>query len=176
MRPVFEDEQRPVNHRGRIRGDLQFVHGVVEGRVRVHVRAKSHPERLHERGDVAAGEMQCAVEAHMLDEVREPELVVVFKHGTRVHDQPELGAGLRQFVRADVVAQAVRERADLDQRIDRNRLAERRRLGGRGEGRLLRAGEAHRRGEGGDEKCQPDTGAKRHTIVSQNRATRICLF
>ena len=94
MRPVFEDEQRPVDHRGIVGGDLQFVDGFIEARVGIHVRAEPHAERLHEAGDVLLGEVQRAVEAHMLDEVREPALIFVFEHGARVDDEPKLGAGL----------------------------------------------------------------------------------
>jgi len=60
--------------------------------VRVHVRPKAHAERLHEAGDRLLREVERAVEAHMLDEVRQPALIVVFEHGAGVDDEPELGA------------------------------------------------------------------------------------
>ncbi len=115
VRPVLKDEQRRVDHRGIVGGNLQFVHGFIEARVCIDVRAKPHAERLHEAADFLPGEMQRTVEAHVL--------------------------GLP--VRADVIAQAIRERADRDKRIDRNGLAERGVLNAGDDGRLLRAGEAH---------------------------------
>ena len=75
--------------------------------------------------DVLPGKVQRAVEAHMLDEVREAALVFVFEHRARIDDEPKLGARLRLPVLADVVAEPVRQRADRDQRIDRNGLVER---------------------------------------------------
>ena len=107
VRPVFEDEQRPVNHRGIVGGNLQFVDGFIEARVGIHVRAEPHAERLHEGGDVLSGEVQRAVEAHVLDEVCEPPLIFVFEHRARVDGEPELGPGLGLLVGADVVAQAI---------------------------------------------------------------------
>ena len=58
-------------------------------------------------GDVLLREVQRAVEAHVLDEMRQPALVVVFEHRAGVDDEPQFGAALRLRVRADVVAQAV---------------------------------------------------------------------
>ena len=66
------------------------------------------------------GKCARAVERHVLDEVREPALVVVLEHRAGVDHEPELGAALRLLVGADVVAQAVRQRADRDPRIDGN--------------------------------------------------------
>ena len=123
-REVFEDEQRPVDHRGVARGDLQFVHRFVEAGVCVDVRTETHPERLHEAADVLSWKVPRAVEGHVLHEVREPALVVILEHGARVDDEPKLCATLGQPVLADVVAEPVRERADRNLRIDRHRLVE----------------------------------------------------
>ena len=126
LREVFEDGERPIHDR-RIAGrDLQLVHRLVEAGVRVHMRAEPHAERLHEVRDLLLRKMQRAVERHVLDEMRQPPLVFVFEHRTCLHHEPKLGARLRQSVLANVVAQAVRQRANRDQRIDRNRLVERR--------------------------------------------------
>ena len=125
-REVFEDGERPIHDR-RIAGrDLQLVHRLVEAGVRVHMRAEPHAERLHEARDLLLRKMLRAVEGHVLDEMRQPPLVFVFEHRTCLHHEPKLGARLRQPVLANVVAQAVRQRANRDQRIDRNGLVERR--------------------------------------------------
>ena len=77
---------------GLLVGNLQLVDGLVEARVRVHVRAEPHAERLHEVGDVLLREVPGAVEGHVLDEVGEPALVVVFEDRARLDDEPKFGA------------------------------------------------------------------------------------
>jgi hypothetical protein len=66
--------------------------------------------------------MPRAVETHVLDEVCEPALIFVFEHRTRIHDEPKLGAALGLLVRANVVAQPIRERANRNERIDGDNL------------------------------------------------------
>ena len=123
------------------------------------------------------GKVLRAVERHVLDEVRQPALVLVFEHRTGVDDEPQLGARLRLPVLADVVAQAVRQRAHRDQRIDRNGLVERRVLEVDGGGRLLGAGEADHRRHGKDRQQQANTGAQRHKgIVPQPGRSRVSRF
>ena len=75
-------------------GNLQLVDGLVEARVGVDVRAEAHAGRLQEGDDVLLREVPRAVEAHVLDEVREPALVVVFENRSGIDDEPELGATL----------------------------------------------------------------------------------
>ena len=79
VRPVFEHQQRAVDRLGLVGRNLQHVHGLVEARVGVEVRAEAHPERLDERDDGLLREVLRAVERHVLDEVREPLLVVVLE-------------------------------------------------------------------------------------------------
>ncbi len=130
------------------------------------MRAEPHAERLHETGDLLLGEMERAVEGHVLHEVREPALVFVFEHRTGLDDQPKLGARLRQPVLANVIPQAVRQCTHGNERIDRNGLAE----GGvskvDGRSRLLRAPKADDRRHGEDGKQQADAGAKSHKVLS----------
>src|SRR5262245_66644440 len=49
--------------------------------------------------------------------MREAALVVVLEHRAGLDDEPELGAITRRLIAADVIAQAVRQRADGDPRI-----------------------------------------------------------
>ena len=136
LRPVFEDEQRAVEHLGVVRRYLQHVHGFVETRERVHAGAEAHADRFHERHDLELRKVLRAVERHVLDEMRKSALVVIFQHGAGVYDQPQFCAVLRSPVAADVVAKAVLELAGADLRIDGHSTAERR--GIRRDGRLLR--------------------------------------
>ena len=48
--------------------------------MRVHMRAEAHAERLDEGGDILPGKVFRPVEAHMLDEMRQPTLVIVFEY------------------------------------------------------------------------------------------------
>ena len=100
------------------------------------MRAEAHAGRLQERDDVLLREVARAVEGHVLDEVRQPSLIVVFENRSGVDDQPELGAALRLLIPADVVAQAVRQRADGDPRVDGNGRRQRYVLGAGGDGAL----------------------------------------
>ena len=72
-------------------------------------------------------EVPRALELHVLDEVRQASLVVVFEHRPGLHDQPQLGLPRRLRVRPDVEAQAVRQAADqhfrIDRHVDRERVA-----------------------------------------------------
>ena len=144
VRPVFHDQHRPIDDVEILGRDLQLVDRFIEARVRVHVRAEAHAEALDEGGDVLAGEVRCAVEGHVLDEVGQASLVVVFEHGTGVHHQAQLGAAFRRAVAADVVLKAVGQSAGADFGRDRDDLAWRRLC--RAFRRCLRGGDASREG------------------------------
>ena len=81
-----------------------------------------NPSDDEKLADARAGKMLRAFELHVLDEMRQPLLVVVFEHRSRFDDEPQLGAARRPAVRADVVAQAVRQRADGRFGIHRHQL------------------------------------------------------
>ena len=95
VRPVLEDQQRPVDDARIVGGNLQLVDRLVEARIGVDVRSEAHPGRLEKRDDFLLREVTRAVEAHVLDEVREPALIVLFENRSCVDDEPELGPGLR---------------------------------------------------------------------------------
>jgi hypothetical protein len=171
VRKVFEDGERPFNHRGIARGNLQLVDRFVEAGVRVDVCAEAHTQRLHEVRDVLLREMQRAVEGHVLDKVREPALILVFEHRPCFDDEPKLGARLRQLVLPDVIAQTVRQGAHRDQRVDRDNLGERGVLNADSNARLLGAGKADGRRNDKNWKEQPEAGANSHKgIVLQSDA------
>ena len=58
----------------------QRVLRFVEARCRVRVRADAQSERAEKSVDALSGEMRGALELHVLDEVRQPPLVVVFQN------------------------------------------------------------------------------------------------
>ena len=92
--------------------------GIRRERCRVVVEPAAKVDHLNRnpKVDRQVGKVQRAVEAHVLDEVREPTLIVILEHGARVDDESKLSTGLWLSVDADVVAQAIRERADGDER------------------------------------------------------------
>ncbi len=132
-RPVLEHEQCAVEHAGNVRRHPQRVLSVVEARRRVCIRTDTQAERGQEVDDALPGEMTRPLELHVLDEMRQPLLVVVFQHGTSLDDEAQLGAVGRLRVCAHVVAQAVRQGPDRDSGIDRHLL--RQAVGGDGGGR-----------------------------------------
>ena len=142
--------------------NLQLVDRLVEAGVGVDVRAEAHAGRLQERDDVLLGKVARAVEGHVLDEVRQPALVVVFEHRSGVDHEPELGAVLRLLVGADVVAHAVRERADRDPRVDGNGGRQGRVVRPGHDGALARGGQASANGECRKHHDQRSAGAHGH--------------
>jgi len=116
--------------------------GLIETRVRVDVRAESHPGRLQKPDHVLFRKVPRAVEAHVLDEVCETSLIVVFENRSGVDDEPELGTPKRLLVGAQVIAKTVRQRSDDDSRIDRDLGGQRNVLRARTGGTLGSGGQA----------------------------------
>ncbi len=120
--PVAEHADRFVEELGFVRRDLQRVNGFVEVRVRVQIRAERDAAFFEHVDDRLLRKSLRAVERHVLDEVREPALIVVFEHRARVHREPHLRAMLRFLVRENVIGEPARERALRDARVERKRL------------------------------------------------------
>ena len=97
----------------------QNVNRFVEAGARVQVRAKSHTNRLEIFHDIIFREMCGAVKRHVLNEVRQAALILIFQHGTGIDHQPQFHAFFGLGVFADVVAQSVGQCAGLDRGIDR---------------------------------------------------------
>ena len=83
---VGEREQALVDQARLLGGDLQHVHGLVERRVRVHVRTESRAGGF-EIGDHLARRVLGAVEGHVLEHVGEAALVVGLEHRARLDGQ-----------------------------------------------------------------------------------------
>ena len=127
--PVLEDLEGSIDDDLLVGRDRQHVDGLVEARVGVDMGPEAHPERL-QRVDqrlllVALG----AVERHVLDEVRDAELVVILEQGAHLYDKAQVGAARGIGVLTDEIAHPVGKLADDDRRIDRHDRIERRDLG-----------------------------------------------
>ena len=167
VRPVLEDEQGLLEDLAAVGRHLQDERRVVERRECVQARPELHADRLHERRDLLAGKVLRAVEGHVLDDVRQPELIVLFEHRARVDHEAELGPLRGARVATDVVAQPVLQPPDGDAGVHRHPLGggrqrrdrQRRRLARR---RGLRLPGACRSGEDG----QHQPGGGQQTRVS----------
>jgi hypothetical protein len=167
VRPVLKDEHRLVEHVRTVGRNRQHVLRVVEARLRVDVRTELHADRLQEGDDGHLRIVRRAVEGHVLDEVREPALVLVFEHRSGGDDEPQLRALLGFRVGADVIPQPVGERRPDDRGIDGYRLAQRERFRARignrrAAGRLRAAGTAERTHEDGDRQHARGTSQGGH--------------
>ena len=107
MRPVFEHLHRAIEAPRHVRRDPERVLRVVVAGLRVGIRANAQAERREELSDARPREALRAFEFHVLDEVREPLLVVVFEHGAGFDDEAELGAP-RRLDRSDECNSACR--------------------------------------------------------------------
>ena len=116
--PVFQHLEALLHHFRVVGGDGQDVHSFVERGVGIEVGAKFDADRLQVRYQLVAFEIGGAVEGHVLGEVGQALLVVVFEHGTGFDHQPqfELVFGARVFM--DVVSEAVGQLAGVDQGAD----------------------------------------------------------
>ena len=110
-----------------------------------------------------------AFELHVLDEMRQPLLVVVLEDRPGPDHEAQLGPAGGLPVRANVVAEAVRQRADRDLRVHRHQLVQG--IGGNRRGRCFapgawRLGRCHRPG-GKDAGDHTDNDAEaRHSHAS----------
>ena len=120
MCPVRQDQERAIERARHVGRDAQRVLRVVEARRGIRVGADAQAERGEELVDALAGEVLCALELHVLDEVREPQLVGVLQRGTGLDDQAQLRLAGRLPVRAHVEPQPVLQSADQHFRIDRH--------------------------------------------------------
>ena len=117
---------RPIDQHGKgrvhgcrvVHGEAQHIDCLVEGGVGVDVRAEGHPHTLKEIDEGLFGEIFCAVEEHMLQEVGQPLLVFVLLQRTGVDSQPKLGPVGRFCIGPHVIGQPVVQLARADGRID----------------------------------------------------------
>ena len=172
VRPVLENQERPVERLGSFRRDLQHVDRFVEARARVQIRAEPHAERLDEGHEGVLRKVLRAVECHVLGEMGQPLLVVLFEHGPGLDDEAQFGALLGLLVGADVVAQAVLERALGDLGVDRDRVGERGCLDGARRGRLLGGRQPRRDRERRREQRHVEASANGHQGPFENHHVR----
>jgi hypothetical protein len=131
VRPILEHLQGVLHHVRLVHRHLQSIGRLVERGVGVQVRPELHARAFEEIHDLHLLEVLRAVEGHVLDEMRQPQGLLGFEDGARIHDEMELGAVLRLLVGANVVGQTVGKFLDRHGRVDGQRV---RRGGGREQG------------------------------------------
>ena len=111
----------PARHDlGVVGRQLEHVDGLVEARIGVDVRPEPRARRLEVRHELARLEVRAAVERHVLDQVREPLLIVRFVQRSGLDREPQRDALFRTGVAADEIREPVRQRAAADGRIERD--------------------------------------------------------
>ena len=130
---VGERGQSVRDDRRLVARQVEHVDRLVEARVGVDVRSETGANRLERRHQRARLEMRAAVERHVLDEVREPLLVVGLLDRAGLDHQPQRHPFLGPPVLPDEVLQPVRQRRLVGRAI---------------EGDLIPRIEARRRGAG----------------------------
>ena len=80
LRPVLENQKRPVENVGFVQRHLQLIDRLIEARVGVQVRTEPHTDRFHETDKLLLRKMRGPVERHVLDEVSKSALVFVFEN------------------------------------------------------------------------------------------------
>ena len=120
--PVVQHQQTRVDDAvayHRHVGDV--VHRLVQRGICIQVLAELHADFLQILPQQVAGEMRRTVKAHVLQEVRQTALVVLFQNGTHVLRNVEIGPLFGQLVMADVIRQSVFQFPDTHVRVGRDR-------------------------------------------------------
>jgi hypothetical protein len=118
--PVLEDQQGPIEDARRVGRHAQRVLRVVVARRGIGVGTDAQAERRQKIDEALLRKVLRAFELHVLDKMRQPLLVVVLEHRPGPDHQPQLGTAGGLAVRADVIAEAVRQRADRHLGIHRH--------------------------------------------------------
>ena len=119
--PVAQDPECGLGYLGVVGWNLQPVRRVIEAGLGVHVRAEDVPDGFQILHYLLLGEALRTVECHVLNEVRQSLLGVLFMDGASLDDQCDLRPVSRLLIVPDVVAQAVGQGAADHQRIEGQR-------------------------------------------------------
>ena len=121
--PVVQDPEAGVNGIGDFlhRDAVDIIDRLVDAGIGVQVGTELHADRLAVLHHAVARKMFRTIEAHMLKEVRQTALLLIFQNGTDLLGDIEISLALRLFVMPDVIGQAVVEFSDFDIGIHRDR-------------------------------------------------------
>ena len=87
VRPVFENLEGRLHDLGRVGGDGEFVDGLIKAGVGVEVGADTQTDTFEIVPQFLFGEVSCAVERHVLDEMGQPLLLVGLQDRPYVESQ-----------------------------------------------------------------------------------------
>ena len=118
--PIAHHKQRAVNDAFAIRRYIRkTVNGLVNRGIGIDVSAEINTYRLKIIDDPFAGEMLCSVESHMLQEMRQTVLMILFEDSTYCLRNVELATLFRLLVVTDVIGQTVLQFAVTNIRVHR---------------------------------------------------------
>ena len=96
--PFTENRHGTGQNRGIIRGNFKLVHSLVEGCVRVHLGTESHTDGFKIVHEIFLRETLRSLECHVLNQMGNAALIIVFKNRSGTHNQTQLNAVLRFVV------------------------------------------------------------------------------
>jgi hypothetical protein len=105
---------------GLVGRQVEHVDRLFERSVGVDVWPEPRPDRFEVRNELARFEVLAAVEGHVLEEVREPLLIVGLVERAGLHREAQQHTSGGPAVLPDVEGEPIRERAGLDGRVERD--------------------------------------------------------
>ena len=111
---VIAEHAETFRERGRIGvGQFEKINGAIETGVGVGVAAKAHSHALEKFHQRPGRVMRAAVEGHVLEEVGEAALILLFFERTAAHEQTEGGASFRFVIGQHNIAEAVWQGSEM---------------------------------------------------------------
>ena len=120
--PVVKNPETGVDGRrnGGHRHIVDVVNGLIEAGLGVQVLTEFHTDALAITDNTVAGKVLGAVEAHVLQKMRQTSLVLLFQDGADLLRDVEVGLTFRLLIVADVIGDSVVQFSDSDGRINRD--------------------------------------------------------
>ena len=108
--PVMQDKQAGVLDTFTCHGHIvDVVYSLVSGGVCVQILSEFHTYAFKPVDEILSGKISCAVEAHVLKEVSQTALIIIFKNRAYFLSNVEVSLTFRIVVVADVISKAIRE-------------------------------------------------------------------
>ena len=116
--PIVEDKQTRVDNLLLLNRHVHYVvHRLISAGVCVQVHAKLNALRLQPRQNQLVREVFRAIETHVLKEVSQTILVLVFLHRTHLLGDMEVSLSFWIFIMAYIVRQSIRQFSDSNRRV-----------------------------------------------------------
>ena len=118
----MQNKQTRVDGTSNLHIDIvDVIDSFVESRVGIEVLTELHTDALQVLLQTITREVFCAIEAHVLEEVSQSALVIIFLYGTYALGDVEIATLLGPLIMANVIRKAVLQFTHLDGWVKRNR-------------------------------------------------------